>query len=108
MTTARDAFRAEVAEALTDWRLGCIPPRPDWNREQELLRDTVAALLTLRLSIAYNPLFQGLQRIENRVNILAQIREDPYAPPRTRSAGPRSGLPASASERRYQALPVPD
>jgi hypothetical protein len=79
--TARDKWRKIVADALTDWRVGCIPPRPDWSIERELFRSGIAEILSLRLRVAYMPLLQGLQRIEDRVNILATIREDPYAPP---------------------------
>ena len=81
MTTARDEFRKVVAAALTDWRIGCIPSRPDWSIEQELFRSGIAEILSLRLRVAYMPLLQGLQRIENRVDILVNLREDPYAPP---------------------------
>lgn len=79
--TSGNAFRKLSAEALTDWRLGCIPSRPDWSVERELFRFGIAEILSLRLRIAYMPLLQGLQRIENRVDILTTIREDPYAPP---------------------------
>lgn len=75
------AFRKLAAEALTDWRLGCIPPRPDWSTERELFRSGIAEILSLRLRIAYMPLLQGLQRIENRVDILVNLRENPYMPP---------------------------
>lgn len=87
----RDRFRAEVAEALTGWRLGCIPPRSDWGFERAVVIAGLAEMLRLRLCVAYNPLFQGLQRIENRVDILAQIREDPYAPPPKRRGVQGSG-----------------
>lgn len=81
MTSARDQFRKDAAEALTDWRLGCIPPRPDSSFERAIFIAGLAEILRLRFQIAYMPLLQGLQRIEDRVNILATIREDPYAPP---------------------------
>lgn len=79
--SARDQFRADIAEALTDWRLGCIPPRADWSAEQELFRAGVSEILGLRLRIAYTPIFKTLQRIENQLALLAAMREDPYAPP---------------------------
>lgn len=81
--SARDKFRAQVAEALTDWRLGCIPPRTDLSSERELYRSAIAEIVALRLRIAYMPLFQSLARIEARVAILAAVygREDHYAPP---------------------------
>lgn len=81
MRTARARFQEAVAETLTDWRLGCIPSRQDWSIERELFRSGIAEILSLRLRIAYMPLLQGLQRIENRVDILVNLREDPYAPP---------------------------
>lgn len=77
--TARDRFRADVAEALTNWRLGCVPPRPNYS-EREIYRSAIAEILALRLRIAYMPLFTGLDRIKNRVGILADLREDMYVP----------------------------
>lgn len=74
-------YRKLAAESLADWQIGCIPSRPDWSIERELFRSGIAEILSLRLRIAYMPLLQGLQRIEDRVNILATLREDPYAPP---------------------------
>lgn len=78
---ARDEYRKAVAEALTDWRLGCIPPQPDSSFERAIVVAGLAEILRLRLEIAYTPLLQGLRRIENRIDILANIRENPYAPP---------------------------
>jgi hypothetical protein len=77
----RELFRQHTTETVTDWRLGCIPPRPD-GHQTELFRSAIAEIIGLRLRIAYMPLFQGLARIEARVAILTSIREDPYAPPR--------------------------
>lgn len=84
--TAGNAFRALATEARTDWHRGCIPSRPDCSIERELFRAGIAEILSLRLRIAYMPLLQGLQRIENRVDILVNMREDPYAPPQTKPA----------------------
>ena len=84
--TARDEFRKAVSEALTGWRIGCIPPRPDSSFERAIFIAGLAEILRLRLQIAYTPLLQGLQRIEDRVDILATMREDPYAPPPKRMA----------------------
>jgi hypothetical protein len=81
--TARERFRADVADALTNWRLGCIPPRQNYS-ERELYRAAIAEILELRLRIAYTPLFTGLERIKNRVGILADLREDMYIPRRPR------------------------
>lgn len=78
--SARDEFRKAVAHTLTQWRYGCIPPRADWSVEAELFRSGIAEILSLRLRIAYMPLLQGLQRIEDRVNILTTVRAEPYAP----------------------------
>lgn len=79
--TARDEYKKAVADTLTQWRHGCIPPRVNWSVEAELFRSGISEILSLRLRVAYMPLLQGLQRIEDRVNILTTIREDPYAPP---------------------------
>lgn len=84
MSAAAD-FRKLAAEARADWLVGCIPTRPDWSIERELFRSGLAEIISLRLRVAYMPLLQGLQRIEDRVNILVTIREDPYAPPSTSS-----------------------
>lgn len=78
--SARDNFRRHVAETLTQWRLGNIPPRPNRSVEQELFRSAIAEILALRLRIAYTSLLTGLTRIENRVAILADLREDHYVP----------------------------
>lgn len=86
MPAARDAFRLQVTEALTQWRLGCIPPRPDSGFERAVLIAGLGEIIALRLQVAYAPLFKGLQRIENKLALLAAMREDPYAPP------PRSRL----------------
>lgn len=80
-TKSGDTFRAIAAEARADWLLGCVPPRPDSGFERAVFIAGLGEILAMRLRIAYMPLLQGLQRIENRVNILATIREDPYAPP---------------------------
>jgi|HubBroStandDraft_1064217.scaffolds.fasta_scaffold08818_11 hypothetical protein len=80
MTSAREYYMKEVGSALTDWRLGCIALRQDRWREQALYRDGLAEIIALRLRIAYMPIFQTLARIEARVTILADLREEPYAP----------------------------
>ena len=84
MGIAREKFRTEVAEALTNWRLGCIIPRPT-GAEEVIFREAMADIIRLRLRIAYMPIFQTLERIQHRVGILANLREDPYAPPPTSS-----------------------
>lgn len=81
MLVSGSAFRELATEVRTDWHLGCIPSRPDSSFERAIFIAGLAEILRLRLSIAYMPLLQGLQRIEDRVNILTTIREDPYAPP---------------------------
>lgn len=78
--TAKEEFRKLATAARQDWHLGCIPPRPDWSIERELFRSGIAEILSLRLRVAYMPLLQGLQRIEDRVDILTAIRAEPYAP----------------------------
>jgi len=79
-STRAERFRAAAAEAHTDWRLRCIPAQPNGAAVMIFL-EGIAEILRLRLWIAYMPLLQGLQRIENRINILATLREDPYSPP---------------------------
>lgn len=93
MRTAKADFLKLAAEARADWHLGCIQSRPDWSIERELFRSGVAEILSLRLRVAYMPLLQGLQRIENRVDILVNIREDPYAPPLKRREGGSLSVP---------------
>lgn len=90
MGQARAAFRAEVAQALTDWRLGCIPPRPS-GFERAVFIAGLGEIIALRLRVAYTPIFETLQRIEGRVAILAAIREDPYAPLRKKPDGRSCG-----------------
>lgn len=81
MRTAKRDFLKLTEEVRTDWLLGCIPPRPDSSFERAVFIAGLGEILSLRLRIAYMPLLQGLQRIENRVDILVTMREDPYAPP---------------------------
>ena len=38
-------------------------------------------MIRLRLRIAYAPLFQGLERIQRRVGILADLKREPWAAP---------------------------
>lgn len=76
--TARERYRETVAETLTGWRLGIIPPRS--GPELSITRDAIREIIQLRLWIAYMPLLQGLERIEKRVGVLCDLREDPYAP----------------------------
>jgi hypothetical protein len=76
--TARDRFRAEVVEALADWRIGCIPGRPD-GAAAVIYHEGIADLARLRLMVAYMPLFQGLERIAARVGVLADLRREPWA-----------------------------
>jgi hypothetical protein len=78
--TAREQFRQEVAEALTDWRLGCIPPRSNGSIAA-IYYEGVSDIIRLRLRLAYMPLFQALERIERRVGILADLKREPWAPP---------------------------
>ena len=77
---AREKFRFEVAEALTGWRLGIIPPRPN-GAEVMIFREAMADIIRFRLRIAYMPLLQGLERIERRVGVLADLKREPWAPP---------------------------
>lgn len=58
--SARDEFKKAVADTLTQWRHGCIPPRANWSVEAELFRSGIAEILSLRLRVAYSPLLQGL------------------------------------------------
>lgn len=74
-------FRAAAAETHTTWRLGLATVRRSNHPEVELFRSGVAEILTLRLIAAHNPIFKTLQRIENQLAILADLREDMYAPP---------------------------
>ena len=75
--TARDRFRAETVEALTNWRLGTIPGRPD-GAATAIFHECIADLVRLRLRIAYMPLFEALERIERRVGVLADLKREPW------------------------------
>lgn len=81
MGQARDKFREAVTETLTQWRLGCRLHYGDWGPERAVINAGISEIIALRLTVAYFPLLQTLQRIENRANVLANLREDPYAPP---------------------------
>lgn len=78
--TAREKFRHEVAEALTNWRLGCIQPRSS-GAEVAIFREAMYDIIRFRMRIAYMPLLQELERIERRVGVLADLKRDPWAPP---------------------------
>lgn len=78
--TARDQWRQHVAQALTDWRLFAIGPRPNINYEQEMIRSAIAEILSLRLQVAYAPIFGTLQKIEGKIGVLADLRAEPWAP----------------------------
>ena len=78
--TPREQFRKDVADTLTDWRLGCIPPRPN-NAAGYIFRECISDLIRFRLRIAYMPLFQGLERIERRFGIIADLKREPWASP---------------------------
>lgn len=76
--TRADRFRAAAVEAHADWRLHCLPLR--WNDAAVMIfREGMADLIRLRLWIAYMPLLQGLERIEKRCGILADLRREPWA-----------------------------
>ncbi len=78
MGSTREKFRAETVEVLTDWRLGCIPGRPN-GAAAAIYHEGIADLARLRLTIAYMPLFQGLERIAARVGVLADLKREPWA-----------------------------
>ena len=78
--TARERYRADVAQALTNWRLGV--PQHRAAVPMEVVQEGLREIIRLRLWIAYMPLLQGLERIEKRCAVLANLREDPYAPPK--------------------------
>lgn len=98
MKFSGNEFRKLAAAVRADWHLGCTPPRPDWSVERELFRSGIAEILSLRLRVAYTPLLQGLQRIEDRVSILTEIRAEPYAPPARHSKFDKPHRVLGASE----------
>ncbi len=67
--TARDKFRVEVAECLTDWRLGIIPPRSS-GIELEILRSGISEILQLRLVALCLPLFETMRQIDERLKCI--------------------------------------
>lgn len=81
--SARDRLRPIVAETLTDWRLTAIPSRTHpftVTVEQALIRAAIAEILAIRLEGAYAPILNRLERIKQRVGILADLRREPWAP----------------------------
>lgn len=78
MTTPRDAFRQNVADTLRDWRLGCIAPRSN-NAIVFIFREAVADIIRFRLTIAYMPLMQTLERIQKRCAVLESLKRDPWS-----------------------------
>ncbi len=86
-STRASRFRAAAAEAHADWRLGCIPPR--WGDAAVMIfRECMTDIIRMRLWIAYMPLLQGLERIERRFGVLAELKREPWASP-----GHRANLP---------------
>lgn len=80
--TAREKFRAEVAEALTSWRLGCITARPDYSRERMVISMGIGEVAALRLTALYLPILHTLGRVQRNVENIAALssNRDPYAP----------------------------
>lgn len=78
MGKAREAWQKIAAEAHTDWRLFCLPSRRS-DAAVAIFREGMADIIRLRLRIAYMPLFQGLERIEKRCGILADLQREPWA-----------------------------
>ncbi len=72
-----DRFRAAAVETHAEWRLHCLPLR--WNAAAVMIfREAIGDIVRLRLRIAYMPLFEGLERIERRVGVLADLRKEPW------------------------------
>ncbi len=88
MGLARDKYREVVAEALTNWRLGCKLNYGDWGPERAVICAGVGEIAALRLQEAFLPMLQSLARIEARARILADLKSDPYAPSRVRPDSP--------------------
>lgn len=80
MTKICDRWRRHVTETLTDWRLGCIQSRPT-GAEIAVFHEGIKDLARLRLTIAYMPLLQALERIERRFGVLANLRAESWAAP---------------------------
>ncbi len=68
--TPREKFRADVAECLTDWRLGVIPQRRGTGPEMEILRAGIAEVLELRLVALCLPLFETMRSMEEKLKCL--------------------------------------
>jgi hypothetical protein len=78
--TRATRFRIAAAEAHATWRIGCIPPR--WgNSVIFIFREGICDIVRMRLCIAFMPLFQGLERIERRFGIIADLKREPWASP---------------------------
>lgn len=76
---ARDRWRELVAEACTGFRLDCIGNRP--SRYQETMATMlISEVISLRLQIAYIPIFTTLAKIERKLEILANSDRDKWAP----------------------------
>lgn len=78
---SRDKFRAEVTEALTSWRLGCIPPRRT-HVETALVQAAISEILALRLRVAYIPVFETLERMQRQLDVAFEDRPARWAAPR--------------------------
>lgn len=78
--TARDNWRKHVGTACTDLRMNCIPPRPQIRYENALALAAVSEILSLRLQAAYIPIFGTLQKIEQKIAVLASLRAELWAP----------------------------
>lgn len=83
--TRAERFRAEAAAAAESWGEftqnfveHTLTIRMN-NPTVTIFREGMADIIRLRLRLAYMPLFQGLERIEKRCGILADLRREPWA-----------------------------
>lgn len=83
---ARDKWREIVGEACTGFRLDCIGMRPGF--EAMMIRMFLSEAISLRLQIAYVPIFGTLKRIERQLDILAKSGGERWAPPPVRPQMP--------------------
>lgn len=79
LQTRAERFRAAATETHATWRDGLEGVKYDCWRERAVFMEGVKDIIRMRLRIAYMPLFQGLERIERRCGILADLRREPWA-----------------------------
>lgn len=81
---AKSRFAGDKFLALHEFHMALISNKPDLSGTDAVVHSALSDIIKLRLTEAYAPLLDGLQRIEDSVGALADLRADQYQHPRQR------------------------